>query len=71
LFLKEFPFFQAEFFIKNKSLDQFLTDNNDKQISKIVKDNYWSPDDLGLTLVMSAIGHGGRVPLPETNDHEG
>ncbi len=40
-------------------------------ISKIVMDNYWSPDDLGLTLVMSAIGHGGRIPLPESNNHEG
>ena len=68
---KPFPYFQAEFFIKNKTLDQFLKDGDDTLISKIVKDNYWSPDDLGLTLVMSAIGHGGRIPLPGSNNHEG
>lgn len=67
----DFPLFQAEFFIKNKTLDKFLDDGDDKLIAKIVKDNYWSPNDLGLTLVISAIGHGGRVPLPHSNNHEG
>ncbi|XP_028399818.1 epsilon-sarcoglycan-like [Dendronephthya gigantea] len=66
----DFPVFQAEFFIKNKNLDEFLDKDEYKNITDIVK-KYWSPDDLGSTMVISAIGHGGRFPLPDSNDHEG
>lgn len=62
--------FQAEFFIKNKNLDEFLDEENGT-IARIVKEYYWSPNDLKLTMVISAIGHGGRIPLPDSNDHEG
>lgn len=66
----QFPYYQAEFFIKNKRLDLFLGSDGYNPIPSIVK-NYWPEGDLKLTKVISAIGHGGRVPLPGSNTHEG
>ncbi|XP_046859196.1 epsilon-sarcoglycan-like [Xenia sp. Carnegie-2017] len=66
----QFPYYQAEFFIKNKRLDLFLDSGGYNAIPSIVK-NYWPEGDLKLTKVISAIGHGGRVPLPGSNTHEG
>ena len=37
VYLENFPWYQAEFFIKNRTLDKFLTDDADQLITGIVR----------------------------------
>lgn len=67
----DFPWYQAEFLVMNMNLDQFLANNTKDEIQKIVRDHYWPADDLVVTLVESALSRGGRIPLPNSNKHEG
>lgn len=66
-----YPWFQAEFLITNVDFDKFLDQGNHTIIRTIVYNNYWNASDLVVTRVESALSRGGRIPLPNSNKHEG
>ena len=57
------PRYQAEFLIKNSSIDEFLEGNGTADFVERVK-KVWQPSGIRVTSVESKLNRDGRVPIP-------